>query len=112
MKKINATKEGKIFYNSENEKYHIEFKNLNFIFTEVQFLNFKKYFKELDGTYYSVINRNSYYKRSLVIPLLGGTINMLLNTEELYEIRELLDIELKFKQRASIPRFNYDFGLN
>jgi hypothetical protein len=109
---LNRSENGVVFINKSDNFYHIEFKNFNFIFSKEQFLNFKSYFENLDGEYYAAKNRNSIYNKSLVIPLLNNTINMMLDLDELNELRRLFDIEFTEVKKPRIPKFDYNFGAN
>lgn len=87
---INKTSCGIVFRCSCCQKIHVEFNNINFNFTQEQYREFIKYLRELDGEYWEKKNRNSIFRRKIRIPLDKSTLCLMLNSDELLALRQLL----------------------
>ncbi|MBI9067382.1 MAG: hypothetical protein JEZ09_08830 [Salinivirgaceae bacterium] len=96
---INETKNGKVFICKSCKKIHVEFNNLNFNFTKEEFYHFSRYISQVNGEYWEKVNTDSTYRRKILIPLDHKNLNLLLNKEELEEMKILLkSAPLKQKQ--------------
>lgn len=114
-KVIQETANGKVFRCNQCNKIHIEFKNLNFNFTKGEYDYFANYFKKLKGAHWEAMNCDSIYERKIIVPVGHKNINVLLNSEELEELRRLLvdpDKPCKNIPMIKIDHFNLDFVLN
>jgi len=90
MNKVsNKTENGKVFKCSKCDAIHIEYKNLNFNFSEKQYKHFADYILKLDGEEWENKNRNSHYRRKIIIPIGHKSVNILLNNTELQELKQL-----------------------
>lgn len=90
MNKIfNETENGKVFKCSKCNAIHIEFNNLNFNFSEKQYKHFVDYILKLDADEWEYKNRNSHYRRKILIPIGHSNVNVLLNKKELQELKYL-----------------------
>jgi len=98
-KLINKTENGRVFKCSNCGAIHVEYKNLNFNFSEEQYQHFAKYINELDGSEWEYKNRNSYYRRKIIIPIGHKNFNVLLNNNELQELKQLFNEK---KQKNSV----------
>ncbi len=87
---IYKTKNGKLFKCNECQKFHLEFKNLNFNFSTEQLEKFAEYIKGINGKKWENINKNSTFERKIIIPIGHKTLRVLFNVEELLELKELL----------------------
>ncbi len=87
---INHTINGKVFKCSKCNAIHIEYKNLNFNFSESDFEDFVMFFEELDVEECARLNQTTSFRRSIVIPIGHKNFNMLFDKNELYEFKELL----------------------
>lgn len=87
---FNQTAHGKVFLCRSCKKIHVEFNNINFNFSKEEYLHFSKYINELNGDYWEKINTHSSYRRKILIPLDHRNYNLLLNKEELAELKILL----------------------
>ena len=63
----NKTQNGQIFKCEKCNLIHIEYKNLNFNFTLKQFNDFTQYLSKLDGKKWEQKNKNSKFKRKILI---------------------------------------------
>lgn len=86
---------------------HIEYKNLNFNFTKVEYSKFAKYFKDLDGKYWEQVNKKSHYRRKILVPIGHKNLNILLNNAELSELQELLVNDFHCNRILNKELFNY-----
>lgn len=86
---ISQTENGHVFLCHACNMIHFEYKNINYNFEEEDYLHFTKYFLKLDGEHWENINEDIYFRRKIIVP--GGfpTFNLLLNNEELVELKDL-----------------------
>ncbi len=89
MKQINLTKNGQVFKCSKCNRIHIEFKNLNFNFSEKQFAHFASYLSEINPDEREKDNAHLIYKRKIIIPIGNKQVNIMLNKAELIELKQL-----------------------
>ncbi|WP_321290609.1 DUF6686 family protein [uncultured Sunxiuqinia sp.] len=87
---IGKTANGKIFKCDKCSAIHVEFKNMGFNLSEKQFPYFAESILDLDGNEWETRNKGSYFSRKILIPTGHNTINILLNNQELNELKELL----------------------
>lgn len=88
---INKTVNGQIFKCDSCEAIHIEYKNLSFNFSIHQFDSFADFLSKLDGNKWEIKNKNSSFKRKIIIPTGNRSFNVLLNNEELQELNNLFN---------------------
>ena len=99
---INKTINGQIFKCDSCEAIHIEYKNLCFNFSIQQFDDFADYISKLDGGKWENKNKNTPYKRKIIISIGHKSVNILLNNEELQELNNLFNRIGKQKQPLEI----------
>lgn len=92
QKTINQTENGQIFKCSTCNKIHVEFNNLNFNFSEEEYEYFADYVMKLNGEEWEYKNRNSTYKRKIIVRIGHKNLNILLNNSELQELKNLFNI--------------------
>ena len=110
-KTINQTENGKIFRCPGCNKIHIEYKNLNFNFSDKEYIHFSNYFKKLDGQYWEKMNLNMPYRRKIIVPIGHENVNILLNNTELQELKRLLSKPISRKQEM-MTHLKFDFSNN
>ncbi len=108
---IGHTENGSIFICSKCKLIHFEYKNLGFNFKPKEYRHFAKYILRLEGGYWEMKNANNYFKRKILIPIGKTNFNILLNNEELLELKDLFSKSLKKNQNPS-SLFNYTFNNN
>jgi hypothetical protein len=86
---LSQTPNGMIFKCQTCDRLHIEYKNLNFNFTKKEFDFFRKYFLSLDAEYWENVNRQSFYKRKIMVPIGHKNFTALFSSEEISEIKIL-----------------------
>ncbi len=86
---ISKTKNGKIFKCDKCNSIHLEFKNLNFNFSEEQFDTFADYIVALNGFEWEKKNKESYFNRKIFIAV-NSSFNVVLHNYELLELKQLL----------------------
>ena len=91
------TENGHVFICPTCHMIHLEYKNLNYNFNDHgEYLHFANYILELDGDYWEDLNEDIIFKRKIIIP--GGfyCFNILLDNEELDELKALFSgLEVK-----------------
>ncbi len=109
MKLIHKNINGQIFKCESCQAIHIEYKNLNFNFSDKQLRHFLDYLSEIDGDAIEHAAYNDEYRRKIIIPTSEKkSFNILLNKTELLELIDMLK-QYFFKQRESsiYKRFVY-----
>ena len=107
---ISQTENGQVYKCPTCNLIHFEFKNLNFNFLEDEYEHFVDYFLKLEGDYWEIKNGNSYFRRKIFIPA-GDCFNILLNNEELLELKELFSKPFN-KPKINQYLFNHHFSNN
>ncbi len=87
---FSKTENGKVFICSKCNQIHVEYKNLNFNFSQKDYIYFTNYFLKIKADEWEYKNKDTFYKRKIIIPLGHKNFNMMLNKEELIELKELL----------------------
>ena len=90
MKILSKSKNGKVFLCEKCDAIHIEFLNFGFNFNKKQYNHFKEYLNTIDADYWEERNKESLYRRKIVIPLGKNNFSLLLNKLELNEFKNLL----------------------
>jgi len=108
---LSRTENGNVFKCSGCSKIHIEYKNLNFNFNEKEYFDFAKYFKELDGSYWEKMNSHFPYRKKIIVPVGHSSLNVLLNNEEVQELKKLFSKALN-SSNEMISTFNYQLYPN
>lgn len=107
---IQKTNNGKIFKCFKCNLIHIEFKNINFNFTDSQYKHFVEYIMKVNGKEWEYRNRDTSYSRKILIPIGYQNINILFNNEELIEFKCLLDMyQLNSNYTQHFKTFQGDF---
>ncbi len=92
---ISKTANGQVFKCSKCHKIHIEYKNLNFNLSEEEYKNFVNYINSISGKEWEHCNRNSAYKRKILLPVGSRYFYALFNNKELEEFKYLLQTKRK-----------------
>ncbi len=87
---FSKTKNGKVFLCSKCNEIHIEFNNLNFNFSDIEYKHFSNYFLKLKLDEWERINKDSFYNKKIIIPIGHKNFNVILNREEFIELKQLL----------------------
>ncbi len=103
MEIINQTLHGRIIKCKNCKVIHIEFNNLNFNFKREEYDFFKKAILGIDGEKWERVNENCIYRRKIMVPIGHKSFNILLNSEELQELKQLItgankDLQNSFKE--------------
>jgi hypothetical protein len=87
--RIYSTDKGQVVRRVPDNDIIIEFGNLSWKLSFLQFSMLKKFVLRIDGEYYENLNENSFYRRKIRIPVKGTNLSILLNLEELEDLKEL-----------------------
>lgn len=99
---ISKTANGQVFKCSKCKKIHVEYKNLNFNFTDQEYQKFAQYICDIDGKEWETCNRNTIFKRKILIPVGSGYFYAIFNNEELNEFKRLLIPQRKKSNKKTI----------
>ncbi len=113
---LNQTLHGKILKCKGCKVFHIEFNNLNFNFKKDEYDFFKDAILSIDGEKWERVNKNCSYHRKIMVPIGHKSFNILLNIEELQELKQLLTgINSKFPNNLreyKVCNLNFITNLN
>ena len=112
---INKTQNGQVFKCDKCNLIHIEHKNLNFNFTEKQFDDFDEYLSKINGQEWEEKNKNSKFKRKILITIGRQNFRVLLTNDELEELKKLFFIKhekIDVIQNLNILNMNFTLILN
>src|SRR5690606_1012326 len=107
------TKNGIVVTCTDCDKYQVLYKNLNFNFEQSEYDSFIKYLSNIDSESWEMEYENSIYNKRIPIPTAQQNLMILVNSEELLELKRLL---IKNKQCAikgiSFKEINYNIIYN
>lgn len=112
---ISKSQNGQIFKCDKCNLIHIEYKNLNFNFTLKQFNDFANYLAKIYGVKWEEKNKNTRFRRKIVIPIGHQSFRVLLTNDELEELKKLFIIKSKkteISQNLNILNMNFTLTLN
>jgi hypothetical protein len=90
LRLMKQTINGKVFVCNSCNKFHVEYKNLQFTFSESEYRFFVDYFTKIDTAYWETINKNSIYQKKIMVPIGHHNFTMMFDCFEIVELRELL----------------------
>jgi len=87
--RIYSTDKGQVVRSVPDNDIIIEFGNLSWKLSLLQFSMLKKFVLSIDGEYYENLNENSFYRRKIRIPIKGTNLSILLSLEDLEDLKKL-----------------------
>ncbi len=90
MEIISETSHGRILKRENCNAVYIEFNNLNFNFKKDEYDFFKNAILGIDGEKWEEVNKNCCYNRKILVPIGHRNFNVLLNYDELQELKQLI----------------------
>lgn len=106
---LNQTKNGLFTFCNHSKLFQLVFNNLCFEFYEWELENFKKYLVTLDVTYWEKDLLPSINQRKIPISVGNKYFVILVNKQEILEIKNLLAIELPQIRLLKHEDINYQF---
>jgi hypothetical protein len=103
---ISISTHGRIMKCISCNKYHIEFNNLLFSFSENEYNKFRNYFLEFDVDYWEDRNKDVVYQRKIIVPVGHKNISTLFNKEEIIELKQLFSNKKQMHQHVSRDLFS------
>ncbi len=89
--RLYSTDKGQVIRKIPENEFILEFGNLSWRLSLFQFKMLISFIKRIDGEYYEDLNKSSFYRRKIRIPIKGTNLSILLNQEELQDLKKLLD---------------------
>jgi hypothetical protein len=111
FKIINRTSNGFLLFCPKKNLYNVSFNNLTFNFDPSEMFSFISFLDKIDTSYWEKEYENSIYEKKIPIPTLQSNFIILLNRNELDELRVLLDFKTK-KQLLKSEEINYKIIYN
>ena len=109
---LKRTKDGILLFCYHSEMYQLLFKNINFNLTLNELECFSKYISTIDEQYWLLEYRNSIYNKHIPIPSLQENLILLLDLNDLFELRELLNYQSKSIKFLSFREIDYKVMMN
>jgi hypothetical protein len=109
---LKRTKDGLLIYCYCNKSFQLLFKNINLNFTQNEFDSFAQYIYTIDENYWEQEYCNSVYNKKIPIPSEQANLLILLDRVDLYELRELLNYQVRFSRMISFREIDYTIMLN
>jgi hypothetical protein len=111
FKIINRTSNGFLLFCPKRNLYNVSFNNLTFNFDPSEMFSFISFLDKIDTSYWEKEYENSIYEKKIPIPTLQSNFIILLNRNELDELRILLDFKAQ-KQLLKSEEINYKIIYN
>ncbi|KGD68220.1 DUF6686 family protein [Flavobacterium aquatile] len=111
FKIINRTSNGFLLFCPKRNLYNVSFNNLTFNFDPSEMFSFISFLDKIDTNYWEKEYENSIYEKKIPIPTLQSNFIILLNRNELNELRILLDFKT-LKQLLKSGEINYKIIYN
>ena len=99
IKILSKVKNGELTYCKSCGMYHVSFYNMYFEFNRKQLIAFRNHIAEIDADMWEKSHSNIRGKRKIPVQTLHQSLYVIFNKEELYEFRELLEIDSSFTQK-------------
>ena len=115
MCKINflkRTKDGILLFCHHSETYQLLFKNINFNLTLIELECFAKFIQKIDENYWEQEFENSVYSKRIPIPSIQVNLMILLDSKDLFELRELLNYQSKEIKYMTFREIDYKIMMN
>lgn len=109
---IKRTKNGMIVHCLCSDTYQLLFKNINYNLTYAELENFAQYIGAIDEEYWQQEYKNSVYEKKIPIPSLQSNLMILLDSVDLYELRELLNYKTKATRFMTFREIDHTIMLN
>lgn len=109
---LKRTKDGILLYCIKTEMYQLLFKNINFNLTLNELACFTKYVENIDVHYWESEYRYSIYNKHIPIPSSQENLLILLDKNDLFELKELLNYSSKEFKFISFKEIDYKMILN
>lgn len=88
------------------------FKNINFNLTQIEFESLQNYIDNIDENYWLKEYRYSVFSKNIPIPVLQENLMIMLDTNDLLKLRELLNYKNSSLQLISFAEIDHTFMLN
>ncbi|MFW5767888.1 MAG: DUF6686 family protein [Bacteroidales bacterium] len=89
--RIYSTDKGQIVRNVPENNIIMEFGNLSWKLSVLQFRMLRQFITKIDGDHFEKLNANSFYRRKIRIPIKGTNLSILLSTDELEDLKKLIN---------------------
>ena len=100
-----------MFFCPKNRTFNLSFNNLTFNFNNKELFDFIAFIEKIDCDYWEQEYKNSVYSKRIPIPTVQTNFIILLNRQEVEELRFLLDFE-KTDEFLKLHQIQYTLILN
>ncbi|WP_452230418.1 MULTISPECIES: DUF6686 family protein [unclassified Lacinutrix] len=113
IKTISKVSSGELSICTHCNIYHLEFNNIYFEFTEVQYKQFKRYLLALEPEYWENKYVDAKVKRKIPIPSLQSNLVLMFNRQEVAELKALFcNKKHVFDKYLNVDDIDYTLILN
>ncbi len=112
---LGQTLNGKLFECKTCNKIHIEFKNLSFAFSKEEYILFRAYFLRLIPENWEYKNRNTIFKRKIMVPIGHNNFTAMFNKNEIYELKNLFQSSMnqqEYSEIISLDKIDAELSIN
>lgn len=111
FKTLNKTTNGILLFCPKNRTFNLSFRNLTFNFNNKELYDFIAFIGKIDCDYWENEYKNSVYPKRIPIPTVQTNFIILLDRQEVEELRFLLDFE-KNNDYLKLEQIQYTLILN
>ncbi len=111
FKTLNKTTNGVLFFCPKNRTFNLSFNNLTFNFNNKELFEFIAFIEKIDCDYWEKEYKNSVYPKRIPVPTQQSNFIILLNRQEVEELRFLLNFE-KTGEFLKLHQIQYTLILN
>lgn len=111
LKTLNKTTNGVLFFCLKNRTFNLSFNNLTFNFNQKELFDFIAFIEKIDCDYWEKEYENSIYSKRIPIPTLQTNFIILLDRQEVEELRFLLNFK-KSESYLKLHQIQYPLILN
>lgn len=109
VKLLKQSKNGVLTFCNESKLFQLVYNNLCFEFYEWELETFKSHLSELDFNYWEKALSSTLSARKIPISIGNKYFVILVNRQEVYELKELLSLEMDTLQFLSANDIDYRF---
>ena len=103
LKYLSKSKNGSLTFCSNSKLFQLIFNNLCFELYEWELEAFKEYLQQIDTNYWEQHFKNAVNTRKIPVPIGVKHFIVVMNKEELYEMKQLLNLE---KNKFDFLKYN------
>lgn len=111
---ISKTSKGELNFCRNCQQFHLEFNNIYFEFTPIEYKQFRKYVLLIESEFWERKYANANVRRKIPIPTLQENLVLMFNRQEVAELKALISNkkEAVFNSILNVDDIDYTFIIN